>query len=99
MLGTLEKRAALQSVMTAGAGVVRSEASLRTAASSLDALAIDAGAPDSAAAGELRNLATVATALLVAAENRTESRGSHIRAEYPERDPAWQRRIVHGSVS
>ena len=99
MLGTLEKRAALQSVMTAGAGVVRSEASLRTAASSLEALAIDAGAPDSAAAGELRNLATVATALLVAAENRTESRGSHIRAEYPERDPAWQRRIVHGSVS
>ena len=96
MLDTTAKRAALQSAMTTGAGVVRSAASLEAAAASLDALGIDAGAPADASHGELRNLATVASALLTAASERTESRGSHVRAEYPERDEAWQRRIVIG---
>jgi len=82
--------------MTAGAGVVRSEESLRSAADALASLAIDAGPPTSTAGGELRNLATVADALLAAATERTESRGSHVRAEHPDRDERWQRRIIHG---
>lgn len=99
MLDTLEKRAALQSAMTAGAGVVRSAESLEGAVQALASLAIDAGAPRDAAQGELRNLATVATALLAAATDRTESRGSHVRAEFPDRDEAWQRRILLGGQS
>ena len=96
MLDTLGKRTALQAAMTAGAGVVRSEESLRSAADALASLAIDAGPPTSTAGGELRNLATVADALLAAATERTESRGSHVRAEHPDRDERWQRRIIHG---
>jgi succinate dehydrogenase/fumarate reductase flavoprotein subunit len=46
--------------------------------------------------GELANLATVARALLASARWRTESRGAHVRAEYPESDPAWRKRLVHG---
>lgn len=99
MLDTREKRTALQSAMTAGAGVVRSKESLASAGDALDALGIENGVPASADLGELRNLATVAAALLSAASDRTESRGSHVRAEYPERDEHWQCRIVRGAMS
>ena len=99
MLDTQEKRTALQSAMTAGAGVVRSKESLASAGDALDALGIENGVPASADLGELRNLATVAAALLSAASDRTESRGSHVRAEYPERDEHWQCRIVRGAMS
>ena len=49
--------------------------------------------------GELANLLRLADALLDAALARTESRGSHARREYPDTDPAWRRRIVHGHVA
>ncbi len=89
-------RAHLQRAMTQGAGVVRSEASLRDAHRSLADLLVSGGpgAP-SVGSGELANLATVASALLAAALARTESRGAHTRVEYPGPDPAWRRRLVH----
>ena len=43
---------------------------------------------------ELRNLATVGWALLRAAEAREESRGCHTREDFPDRDPAFQLRLV-----
>ena len=46
--------------------------------------------------GELANLLQLADALLVSADRRTESRGAHARSEYPETDPSWRRRLVHG---
>jgi succinate dehydrogenase/fumarate reductase flavoprotein subunit len=49
-------------------------------------------------AGELVNLVTVAGALLASAWQRQESRGSHSRADFPERDPAWRLRLVHNAV-
>ena len=51
----------------------------------------------SVAAGELANLLQVADALLASATARTESRGAHARAEYPETEPSWRRRLVHGA--
>lgn len=89
---TASRRAELQSAMTTGAGIVRSEESLRAVTERLVALG-----PTSAVTaedGELRNLVTVSFALLAAAGTRTESRGSHVRQEFPDRVESWQRRLV-----
>jgi succinate dehydrogenase/fumarate reductase flavoprotein subunit len=50
-------------------------------------------------AGELGNLVQLADALLASARARTESRGAHARREFPDTDPAWRRRLVHGKVT
>jgi len=92
-------RDTLQRAMTRGAGVVRSAESLGGARAVIDdiAAALGDGAP-SVGAGELANLLQLANALLVSALARTESRGSHSRRDYPEADPSWRRRLVHGRV-
>ncbi len=88
----------LQRAMTAGAGVVRSPDSLAAAAAEVAAVAAaSAGEPPGRAAGELANLAVLASALLRSADARAETRGAHARRDAPEADPAWRRRIVHGS--
>ena len=85
----------LQRAMTSGAGVLRDARSLRetgaVVAATLDA--ID-GLPKGPEREELRNLATVGWALLRAAEVREESRGCHTRDDFPDRDPAFQLRLV-----
>jgi L-aspartate oxidase len=83
-------RASLQQAMTAGAGVVRTAGSLELAR---EALAVPAG--DSPAAHEVRNLATVADALIRAALARTESRGNHWRSDHPEPSEDLRVRLVH----
>ena len=96
---TEKLRDVLQQTMTAGAGVVRSADSLTHARSVVDDLAAALGdRRASVAAGEVGNLIQLADALLVSAEARTESRGAHARREYPEPDPAWRTRLVHGEV-
>jgi L-aspartate oxidase len=88
----------LQRAMTRGAGVVRSAESLAGARAVVDEVADTLGDPGgSVRAGEVANLLQLADALLVSAELRTESRGAHARREYPEADPAWRRRLVHGA--
>jgi len=92
-------RDTLQRAMTRGAGVVRSAVSLRVARDVVDETASVLGAAaTSAGAGELANLLRLADALLDAALARTETRGAHARSDYPDTDPAWRRRIVHGHV-
>jgi L-aspartate oxidase len=92
-------RDVLQQTMTAGAGVVRSEQSLTAAAVAIDDVAAALGDRSaSVGAGELANLVQLADALLVSARTRTESRGAHARREFPETDPAWHRRLVHGGA-
>jgi len=92
-------RDTLQRAMTRGAGVVRSAESLGGPRAVIDdiAAALGGGVP-SVGAGELANLLQLADALLVSALARTESRGSHSRRDYPEADPSWRRRLVHGRV-
>ncbi len=92
-------RDTVQRAMTRGAGVVRSAESLAGARAVVEdaAAALGDGAA-SVAAGELSNLLRLADALLDAATARTESRGAHARREFPESDPGWRRRLVHGAV-
>ena len=77
----------LQRLMTREAGVLRDAASLERAATRLAGMA-DAADP------ELRNLVTVSSALVDAAQARTESRGTHTRLDYPEPSSALLGRFV-----
>jgi L-aspartate oxidase len=81
-------REALQHAMTVGAGVVRDAASLAGVQPVLPPEA------DRVEVCEVRNLATVAGALVAAATAREESRGCHTRTDFPETSPAFRRHIV-----
>jgi aspartate oxidase len=72
--------------MTRGAGVLRSAHSLEQTAKELST--IPAYDP------EVRNLLTVAGALLAAAAEREESRGNHNRSDFPETNAAYRVRMV-----
>ncbi|PSL02449.1 L-aspartate oxidase [Haloactinopolyspora alba] len=92
-----ETRPFVQSAMTAGAGVLRSESSLVTLAARLATLA-DGGTagrtpePDS---WETSNLYAVAVTLSRHAAMREETRGGHWREDFPERDDdRWRGHIV-----
>jgi L-aspartate oxidase len=85
----------LQRAMTAGAGVLRDAESLRQTAAVVERVgAALPTAPVDTTDAELANLVEVARALLAAAVARVESRGAHTRADHPDTDPAWRRRIV-----
>ncbi|MEZ5145083.1 MAG: FAD-binding protein [Acidimicrobiales bacterium] len=87
----------LQRAMTAGAGVVRSGASLTRTATVVDGLRRRVDRVGSLEGAELRNLTDLAEALLVAAEAREESRGAHTREDHPGRDPDFLVRLVLGA--
>ncbi|MFG2760630.1 L-aspartate oxidase [Streptomyces wuyuanensis] len=99
-----EARREIQRIMTDGAGVLRSAASLDDAADALEALHLsalhDAEEFDKAAepgveSWEATNLLLVARVLVAAAHERTETRGCHWREDHPGRDDAgWRRHIV-----
>ncbi len=103
--GTIARaRAVLQRTMTAEAGVLRSATSLATAAEAAartaalaqvaDSVPSSSGSAFGTAAHELRNLATVARALVAVATTRTESRGAHTRTDCPETAPDQRLRYV-----
>ncbi|QNP71016.1 L-aspartate oxidase [Streptomyces roseirectus] len=99
-----EERFAIQRIMTDGAGVLRSAASLEEAAARLDALhahardALDENgktAEPGVDTWEATNLLCVARVLVAAARLREETRGCHWREDHAERDDtAWRRHIV-----
>jgi L-aspartate oxidase len=94
---TAEKaRETLQTVMSQFAGMTRSKGSLDEAAYVLDGLTNLVGvALKRPAELELQNMVTVAVLLVWAARMRTESRGTHHRVDFPERDDArWAGHIV-----
>jgi L-aspartate oxidase len=81
-------RRALQEEMTSRAGVLRSAAGLRAALDSLDALVQEPATGIDQDAWETTNLHTVSTLLAGAALLREETRGSHWREDFPDRDDA-----------
>ena len=78
----------VQKQMTKRVGVIRTAEGLAKAATKLDLLAgrtvVDGGSDDWAAT----NLLTISTALTAAASLREETRGSHWREDFPDRDDA-----------
>ncbi len=91
--------AALQWAVWQGVGVVRTAEDLEHALRRLaeiraQAEASETGYGDLPAALDLRSMLLTAEATVRSALLRTESRGAHQRADYPETDPAWQRSIV-----
>ena len=94
-----KRRELLQRAMTVGAGVVRSAASLGHAAETVDEVAPAWLPVEDAEAAELANLGTLGRAVLRAALARTETRGAHARRDFPQTDPAWRCRLVHGEAA
>ncbi|GAA0379850.1 hypothetical protein GCM10009530_33140 [Microbispora corallina] len=80
-------RQRVQNHMSRGAGVLRSDASLAQVARALrDARWTPVAVEPCTGSWEATNLLTVATALVAAAAEREETRGSHWREDHPERD-------------
>ncbi len=96
-LDLLDIRNSLRSLMWRAAGVQREGSQLREAAESIDAwchyvLPRQFTAPEG---WELQNMLTVARVMIAAALRREESRGVHLRSDFPEQDDKhWQRRLA-----
>jgi L-aspartate oxidase len=88
--GPTVTREDLQVELTRSAGVLRTASSLREAA----AIARRASGEDSVSGHELRNLGTVAQALIAGALAREESRGAHTRIDLPDTSDAFRLRLV-----
>ncbi len=76
-------RLRLQGAMTAGAGVARDASGLDRLSDVLTDMTSALAGTSDVADHELRNLVTVARALVTAARAREESRGAHFRRDHP----------------
>jgi L-aspartate oxidase len=81
-------RRTLQEEMTSRVGVLRSAEGLREALDRLASLAVDPADAVDQDAWETTNLHTVSSLLATAALLREETRGSHWREDFPDRDDA-----------
>ncbi|MEI7991272.1 MAG: L-aspartate oxidase [Actinomycetota bacterium] len=95
-------RAVLRAEMSRHVGVLRSESGLRSCMEALAQLSAEVSVrtTPSRRSWEATNLLTVATAVVVAALARTESRGCHRRSDCPEPRDEWRRHLsvyVNGS--
>ncbi|QYN32792.1 L-aspartate oxidase [Pseudonocardia sp. DSM 110487] len=86
----LAPRAVVQQAMTAAAGIGRDAAGLAAASDRIEE-ATAVGVPADRAGVEDAALTVLAQAVLAAAGTRTESRGCHVRTDFPDRDDQWQR--------
>jgi len=86
------QRLAVQHAMTRGAGAVRSEASLAATSRDLEELARSArGREPGPASWETTNLLHIGQLLTLMAALRQETRGGHLRSDFPDRDDGrWQ---------
>ncbi|MFN2320467.1 MAG: L-aspartate oxidase [Dermatophilaceae bacterium] len=90
-----QHRPHIQAVMTSGSGAVRSAGSMADTARDLARHA--ALAPTEAAPGprtwETTNLLHLGQALTLAAQLREETRGGHVRSDFPARSDDWRARL------
>lgn len=86
-VSSADVRARMQALMTDNVSVLRTEDGLQAALRALPELVATTG-EEGVEAWEATNLLTIATALTTAALGRQETRGSHWREDFPERDDA-----------
>jgi L-aspartate oxidase len=86
-------RVRLQTAMSAGAGVLRSAASLTGTGEALAELSRQRATANTAS-WEAANLLTVASALVEAALRRAETRGCHWREDFPDTSDAWRGHLL-----
>jgi len=89
-----DTRGELQRIMSGRAGVLRDGAGLASAAADLGQLRELPPGPPCTQAWEAANLHLVAAALVDAAARREETRGSHWRQDFPDRDEAWLGHLI-----
>ncbi|MGI5816829.1 MAG: L-aspartate oxidase [Armatimonadota bacterium] len=89
-------RGELQRLMQQSAGMERTEEDLAEARAQVHNWAAQIGTVPAASReeAEAANMVTVARLTLEAALARTESRGAHYRADFPELDDAWHRHLA-----
>ncbi len=87
-------RIPLQLAMSQGAGVMRSEKSLKATLTTLEQLGKRRIHKPGVDSWEVSNLYFLATAIVRSALVRQESRGSHWRSDYLETSHNWEKRIV-----
>ena len=88
-------RRPLQAVMDTDAGVLRSADSLEDATTRLQGMAVNGEATPSTEDWETTNLHQIASVLVSHARAREETRGSHWREDFPDRDDQrWRVRLV-----
>jgi len=86
-------RREMQRAMSRGASVVRTKDSLSKTLETLNRLKDATTIYANVDAWETTNLYLLATAITRSALERTESRGSHTRDDFPETSEAWRKRI------
>ncbi len=86
-------RGEMQRAMSRGASVVRTKDSLYITLETLNRLKDATTIYANVDAWETTNLYLLATAITRSALERTESRGSHTRDDFPETSEAWRKRI------
>jgi L-aspartate oxidase len=84
----------LQIAMSEGAGVMRSESSLRKTMQTLQELSKLTSNQPRIEAWEASNLHLLATAIVRSALERTETRGSHWRSDFPNLSDQWEVRVI-----
>jgi len=83
--------------MTNWAGVVRDASSLAWALAAVNGVPAGLGPTLDRATAEVRNLTDVSRALLEAATEREETRGSQARSDFPETSSDFLCRLSHGA--
>ena len=87
-------RSALKELASTHLGIIRREEDLQNAQRQVAPASSATPIPLNRPYLELQNMRLLVRLMLDAALSRRESRGSHYRADYPDPDPAWAKRIV-----